>query len=64
MVFYSLPAENFIARLTDSLGFYLNDERKRHHLRPTDMFEVAAELKNISDEIVGQQEMVSHVNPS
>ncbi|MCP9264061.1 TBC1 domain family member 2B [Dirofilaria immitis] len=38
-------------RLTDSLGFYLNDDRKRHQIQPTDMFEVAAELKNISDKI-------------
>ncbi|VIO93980.1 Uncharacterized protein BM_BM7645 [Brugia malayi] len=44
-------------RLTDSLGFYLNDDRKRHQLQPTDMFEVAAELKSISDEIIVQQEM-------
>uniref|UniRef100_A0A1I7VLE1 TBC domain-containing protein n=2 Tax=Loa loa TaxID=7209 RepID=A0A1I7VLE1_LOALO len=44
-------------RLTDSLGFYLNDDRKRHQLRPTDMFEVAAELKSISDEIIVQKEM-------
>ncbi|VDN02558.1 unnamed protein product [Thelazia callipaeda] len=46
----------FAARLTDSLGFYLNDERK-HHLETSDMFEVAAQLKNKSDKIVGQQEM-------
>lgn len=44
-------------RLTDSLGFYLNDDRRDHHLKPNDMFEVAAELKNISDEIVVQREM-------
>lgn len=54
--------EFFAARLTDSLGFYLNDDRKDHQLKPNDMFEVAAELQNISDEIVVQREMVSNVN--
>ncbi|KAL3995046.1 Rab-GTPase-TBC domain family protein [Acanthocheilonema viteae] len=53
----TLNNDKIETRLTDSLGFYLNDDRKRHQLRPTDMFEVAAELKSISDEIVGQQEM-------
>uniref|UniRef100_A0A0R3S622 PH domain-containing protein n=1 Tax=Elaeophora elaphi TaxID=1147741 RepID=A0A0R3S622_9BILA len=53
----TLNNDKIETRLTDSLGFYLNDDRKRHHLPPTDMFEVAAELKSMSDEIVGQQEM-------
>ncbi|VDK75423.1 unnamed protein product [Onchocerca ochengi] len=53
----TLNNDKIETRLTDSLGFYLNDDRKRHQLQPTDMFEVAAELKSISDEIVGQQEM-------
>ncbi|VDK87482.1 unnamed protein product [Litomosoides sigmodontis] len=53
----TLNNDKIETRLTDSLGFYLSDDRKRHQLQPTDMFEVAAELKSISDEIVGQREM-------
>ncbi|VDN36773.1 unnamed protein product [Gongylonema pulchrum] len=41
----------------DSLGFYLNDDRQRRQMQRSDMFEVAAELKSKSDEIVGQQEL-------
>uniref|UniRef100_A0A915PZD4 TBC1 domain family member 2B n=1 Tax=Setaria digitata TaxID=48799 RepID=A0A915PZD4_9BILA len=53
----TLNNDKIETRLTDSLGFYLNDDRKHHQLRPIDMFEVAAELKSKSDEIVDQQEM-------
>lgn len=54
-----MPSYILLARLTDSLGFYLNDDnRQQQQLQSNDMLDVAAELKNKSDEIVVQQEMV------
>ncbi|VDD94491.1 unnamed protein product [Enterobius vermicularis] len=43
--------------LTNSLGFYLNSDAKHHRLQSVDMLDVAAELKNKSEEIVGRQEL-------
>uniref|UniRef100_A0A0M3IRM3 RH1 domain-containing protein n=1 Tax=Ascaris lumbricoides TaxID=6252 RepID=A0A0M3IRM3_ASCLU len=45
-------------RLTDSLGFYLDNNKKQHRrMNSTDMLDVAVHLKVKSDEIIGKKEL-------
>ncbi|VDN55593.1 unnamed protein product [Dracunculus medinensis] len=44
-------------RLTDSLGFYLTDAKKRPLLQSGDVLDLAAELKSMSDQIIGRRDM-------
>ncbi|KHN75607.1 TBC1 domain family member 2B [Toxocara canis] len=45
-------------RLTDSLGFYLDNNKQQHRrLNSSDMLDVAVRLKVKSDEIIGQKEL-------
>lgn len=52
-------ANEFSVRLTDSLGFYLDNNKKQHRrMNSTDMLDVAVHLKVKSDEIIGKKELV------
>uniref|UniRef100_A0A915B8Z9 TBC1 domain family member 2B n=3 Tax=Parascaris univalens TaxID=6257 RepID=A0A915B8Z9_PARUN len=45
-------------RLTDSLGFYLDNNKRQHRrMNSTDMLDVAVHLKVKSDEIIGKKEL-------
>uniref|UniRef100_A0A0N5AFP2 Rab-GAP TBC domain-containing protein n=1 Tax=Syphacia muris TaxID=451379 RepID=A0A0N5AFP2_9BILA len=49
--------EKLETRLTNSLGFYLNSDSRHRRICSMDLLDVAAELKNKSEEIAIQQEL-------